>query len=33
MDIRCSSCGKDAEIFHDEGDFCVQCWNEIKETK
>jgi hypothetical protein len=32
MDIKYSSCNNEAEIFHDEGDFCVQCWNEIKET-
>jgi hypothetical protein len=32
MDIKCSLCDNDAEIFHDEGDFCVHCWNEIKET-
>jgi hypothetical protein len=32
MDIKCSSCDNEAEIFHDEGDFCVYCWNEIKET-
>jgi hypothetical protein len=30
MDIKYSSCNNEAEIFHDEGDFCVQCWNEIK---
>jgi ribosomal protein S27E len=30
MNIKCNSCDNEAEIFHDEGDFCVQCWNEIK---
>ena len=29
---REGSCDNEAEIFHDEGDFCVYCWNEIKET-
>ena len=23
IDIKCTSCDNDAEIFHDEGDFCV----------
>ena len=23
MTIKCSSCNNEAEIFHDEGDFCV----------
>ena len=32
MDIKCSSCNNDADIFHDEGEFCVYCWNKIKET-
>jgi hypothetical protein len=32
MDIKCSPSDNEAEIFHDEGDFCVYCWNEIKET-
>ena len=32
MIIKCSSCNNEAEIFHDDGDFCVHCWNEIKET-
>jgi ribosomal protein S27E len=32
MNIKCNSCDNEAEIFHDEGEFCVQCWNEIKET-
>ena len=32
MDIKCSSCDNEAQIFHDEGDFCVYCWNEIKDT-
>ena len=32
MTIKCSSCNNEAEIFHDDGDFCVHCWNEIKET-
>jgi hypothetical protein len=32
MNIKCRSCDNEAEIFHDEGDFCVYCWNEIKET-
>jgi hypothetical protein len=31
MDIKCNSCDNDVEIFNGEGNFCVQCWNEIKE--
>ena len=32
MDIKCSSCDNEAEIFHGRRFLCLQCWNKIKEA-
>ena len=28
MNIKCSSCDNDAEIFQVSGDYCIHCWQE-----
>jgi hypothetical protein len=30
-EFRCGGCGKEAQIFQDEGDYCVHCWQAITE--
>jgi hypothetical protein len=29
--ITCDMCGKEAFIFQEEGNFCLDCWQEITE--
>ena len=30
--LACNSCGERAEIFQDEGDYCVNCWQDRTHT-
>ena len=31
-DEWCQRCGQGTQIFHDEGPFCLRCWNETNES-